>query len=207
VITGSEISEIKPPASLESFFDGKAPKIWGLGEPSILDGPLLGILSARQIDSDLALKSSQLIKQLASSGGVAFVGGWHSPLEEETLRILLADSSLLVFCIPKALNRFVPSLQIASRINEGRLLLLTHCSPKAKRISRDASIRRNRLVLGLANALLVLSAPAGSATLTLAKSALRRGKPVFSPAHSMNTSLLSCGALPATLENLQTTLG
>jgi predicted Rossmann fold nucleotide-binding protein DprA/Smf involved in DNA uptake len=207
VITGFEICEIKPPAGLEPFFDGKPPRIWALGEPTILDGPLLGILSARQTDSDLALKSSQLIKQLASSGGVAFVGGWHSPLEEEALRILVADSTFIVFCIPKALNRFAPSLQIASRINQGRVLLLTHCSPKAKRISRDASIRRNQLVLGLAKVLLVLSAPAGSATLTLAKTALRRGKPVFSPEHRMNMSLLSCGALPATLENVQTALG
>jgi predicted Rossmann fold nucleotide-binding protein DprA/Smf involved in DNA uptake len=206
VIEGFEICDIEPPASLGAFFDSKSAKIWGLGDSTILDRRLLGVISARQIDSDLALKSSQLLKQLASFREAAFVGGWHSPLEEEALHILLAQTAPVVFCLPKALNRFVPSADIANRVNEGQVLLLTHCSPRAKRISRDASIRRNRLVMGIATALLVLSAPAGSATLNLANSALRRGKPVLTPEHPMNKDLLSCGALPATFDNVRAAL-
>jgi predicted Rossmann fold nucleotide-binding protein DprA/Smf involved in DNA uptake len=168
---------------------------------------LLGIVSARQIDSDLALKSSQLIRELAPLSDLAFVGGWHSPLEEETLRILLGQTATVVFCVSKALNRFALSTDLDRRLRDGQILLLTHCSPKAKRISREASIRRNELVVGLAAALLILSAAAGSASLALAKSGLRRGKPVFTPEHRMNRDLLNCGALPATFENIQAALG
>src|SRR5207247_5976838 len=103
-------------------------------------------------------------------------------------------------------NRFIPPVELGSRVSQGEALLLTHCSPKAKRISRDASIRRNELVVGLAVALLILSAPEGSASLKLAKSALRQGKPVLTPEHRMNKKLLECSALPATLENIQTAL-
>src|SRR5205807_259901 len=139
-----------------------------------------------QIDSDLALRSSQLLKQLASLEDVSFISGWHSPLEEEALRILLDQRAPIVFCVPKSLNRFIPPMGIKSRINHGEALLLTHCSPKAKRISRDASIRRNELVVGLSAALLVLSAPEGSTSLKLAKSALSQGKAVLAPEHRMN---------------------
>jgi predicted Rossmann fold nucleotide-binding protein DprA/Smf involved in DNA uptake len=201
-----EILEIRPPTSLSSFLDGKPKKLWCSGEPGILIGKLLGVISARQIDSDLALKSSRLLKQLACLKEVSFIGGWHSPLEEEALHILSADSARIVFCVSKALHRFVPSLQVKNGINDGRVLLLTHCSPKAKRISRDASLRRNQLVVGMAGALLVLSAPEGSASLKLARSALRQGKPVYTLEHRLNKELLASGALPATLENIQTTL-
>lgn len=206
-VQASEILQIEPPTNLTSFFDGKPPKLWCAGEPAILGGKLLGILSARQIDSDLELATSQILKQLASLKEVAFVGGWHSPLEEEALRILLAQTARVVFCIPKALNRFVLPVDVDTRFRQGQALLLTHCSPKAKRISRDASIRRNQLVIGLATVLLVLSAPAGSASLALGKSAVHRGKPVFTPEHRMNKDLLGYNALPATFDNIRIALG
>lgn len=206
MVTSQEILEINPPPALKLFFQGKPPKLWGLGDPAILKRRLLGIISARQIDSDLALRSSQLLKQLASLKEVAFIGGWHSPLEEEALRILSANSVRIVFCVSKALHRFAPSLQAKNEINDGRLLLLTHCSPKAKRISRDASLRRNQLVVGLAAALLVLSAPEGSASLKLARSALRQRKSVHTLEHRLNKELLAAGALPATLEKFEEAL-
>ena len=202
-----KISEISPPARLESCFDGKPPKLWARGDSAILNHPLLGILSARQIDSDLALKSSQLLRQLVSLKEAAFVSGWHSPLEEDALRIALAQDVSLVFCVSKALERFKPSDDLESRLNDGKVLLLTHCSPKAKRISRDASIRRNELVIALASALLILSAPLGSNTLNLAKEALRHGKRVLTIEHRMNEELLGCNALPATCDNILTVLG
>ena len=153
--------KLVPPTGLEPFFHGKPPKLWSVGDTAILDRRLLGIISARRIDTDLALRSSQLLKQLAFLEDVAFISGWHSPMEDEALRILSANSVRIVFCLSKALNRFIPSLQVKNEINDGRVLLLTHCSLKAKRISRDASLRRTHLVVGLAATVLVLSAPEG----------------------------------------------
>lgn len=199
-----DILEINAPSGLESFFDRRPPKLWCLGEQAILNRRLLGIISARRFDSVLALKSSEILKQVSALKEVAFIGGWHSPLEEEALGILLAQGASLVVCVSKSLKRFIPSNEINRRIEQREALLLTHCSPKAKRISRGASIRRNELVVGLAAGLLVLSAPPGSATLTLAKSALRPDKPVLTPEHTMNKELLAAGGLPATFDNIQT---
>jgi predicted Rossmann fold nucleotide-binding protein DprA/Smf involved in DNA uptake len=203
MVEGYDISEIRAPTGLEPFFHGKPPKLWSVGDPAILNRRFLGIISARQIDSDLALRSSQLLKQLVSLEDVAFISGWHSPLEEEALRVLSTNSMQIVFCVSKALNRFIPSLQVKNEINDGRVLLLTHCSPKAKRITRDASLRRTQLVIGLAAAVLVLSAPEGSASSQLARSALRQGKPVYTLEHDLNQDLLSAGALGATLEKIE----
>jgi predicted Rossmann fold nucleotide-binding protein DprA/Smf involved in DNA uptake len=191
------------PTALHSIFDKKATRLWYVGEPSILNGRLLGIVSARKIEPDLALKTSELVKELSSLEDIAFISGWHSPLEEEVLRILLTRPARIVFCLPKSLGRFTPSAEVKDLITQGQGLLLTHCSPNAKRISRDASLRRNQLVVALAKGLLVLSAPPGSASLKLAHLAINRGRPVFTPQHRINDALLSSGALPATIENIQ----
>jgi predicted Rossmann fold nucleotide-binding protein DprA/Smf involved in DNA uptake len=206
VVRGSEVREIRAPSNLKSFFHGKPPRLWCLGNPAILNHRLLGIISARQIDSDLALQSSQLLKQLVFMKDVSFVGGWHSPLEEEALRVLLAQEASIVFCVSKGLGRFIPSIKVGSRVSQGQALLLTHCGPKAKRITRDASMRRNELVGELAKVILVLSAPEGSASLNLARSALARGKPVHTLEHRLNKDLLLAGAVPATPETIEEAL-
>ena len=206
MVRGSEVREIEAPPNIRSFFHGKPPSLWCRGDPTILNHTLLGIISARQIDSDLALESSQLLEQLVFMKDISFVGGWHSPLEKEALRVLLAQDASIIFCISKSLDRFIPSIEVGSRVGQGLALLLTHCSFKAKRITRDASMRRNELVIELAKAILVLSAPAGSASLKLARSALARGKPVHTLEHRLNKDLLLAGAVPATPETIEEAL-
>lgn len=177
-------------------------RLWSVGDSSILDGKLLGIISARKTEPDLALKNFELLQQLPSLGAT-FISGWHSPLEEEALRILLRQPSRIVFCLAKSLDKFIPPAAIADLVSNGRGLLLTHSGPKAKRISRDASLRHNQLVAGLSKGLLVLSAPLGSASLKLARLAINRGRPVFTLQHRINGALISSGALPATIENIR----
>lgn len=203
MVQESEILQISPPIGLESFFNGKPPKLWCSGEQRLLNGPLLGIISAREFDTELASKSAELLGQLARLKDVSFISGWHSPLEREALRILSGRSAQIVFCVAKSLNRFVPPAEIDNQLRQGQALLLTHCTPKAKRISREASLRCNQLVAGLARALLVLSAPKGSSSLEIARAALRCGKPALTVEDPINKELLACGALPASLENIQ----
>jgi predicted Rossmann fold nucleotide-binding protein DprA/Smf involved in DNA uptake len=206
MVQESEILQIDPPMGLESFFSGKPPKLWCLGDQRILNGRLLGIISSRQADADLAAKSAQLLQQLASLKAVTFIGGWHSPLEKEALRVLSDNSAQIIFCVAKSLQRFIPPPDIENRVRQGHALLLTHCSPKAKRISREASLRCNQLVMALASAVLALSAPEGSSSLELAKAALNCGKPVLTLEDGRNKELLKCGNLPATLENIEKVL-
>jgi DNA processing protein len=199
---GHDIFEIKPPAGIHSFFTRRPYQLWCVGDPAILNRKLLGIVSARKIDPELALKTSELLTQLARLENLSFIGGWHSPLEEEALRILLVHPVRIIFCLPKDLCRFVPPPEVRGGMSEGRILLLTHCSPRAKRISRDASLRRNLLVAAASQGLLVLAAPRGSRSLKLAQKAISLGRPVFTPQHWMNEGLLSSGAEPATAENI-----
>jgi len=191
------------PVGFQAFFHKMPSRLWFVGQASILDRKLLGIISSRTTEDGLALKSSRLLRQLGSPNAT-FIGGWHSPPEQEALEILLAQPSRIIFCLAKSLNRFIPSAKVEGLLRQGRGLLLTHCSPNARRISRDASLRRNQVVVGLARGILVLSGPEGSASFQLAQVAIKLGRPVFTPDHPINERLLASGGLPATLENIQT---
>jgi DNA processing protein len=202
MIAGCEVHEIRSPQGADS----KPPKLWCVGDESILQKNLLGIISARRFDADLTWKSVQLLQQLGSLENLAFISGWHSPLEKEAFQVVMRLPASLVICVAKSLQRFAPSEVIKFRLHEGRSLLLTHCSPKAKRISREASLRRNQLVIGLAKALLVLSAPDESSSLALAREAVRAGTPVFTPDHPLNRSLLELETPAATIENIRSAI-
>jgi predicted Rossmann fold nucleotide-binding protein DprA/Smf involved in DNA uptake len=202
-----EVFEISPLGNLAGFFRGNRPRLWGIGNAEILRRPLLALISSQQMERDLELMSLQLTQRLATSKNMTFISGWHSQLEQACLRMLLAEQASLVFCTAKALDRFKPSAELRHRVAQNKALLLTHCTPSAKRISRGASIRRNELVIGLAAALLVLSAPEGSASLNLARAALDAQKPVFTVDHPMNRKLLACGGSDATPERICAALG
>lgn len=206
MIQDSDISKIVIPARVDLLAKGQARALWAVGNGQILRRPLLALISARQIERDLAATSLLLIQQLAASKNIGFISGWHSQLEQECLRIVLTKQASLVFCTSKALDRFKPSAELKDLVAQNKALLLSHCTPNAKRISRGASIRRNELVIELAAVLLVLSAPEGSESLNLARAALDAGKPVFTIDHHMNRKLLDCSASVASFDSISAAL-
>ena len=206
MIQASDISKIVLPARVNLLSKGQPRELWAVGNAQILRRPLLALISARQIECDLAVISLQIMQQLAASKNISFISGWHSQLEQKCLRIVLAEQAALVFCTAKALDRFKPSGKLKELVDQNKALLLTHCTPNAKRMSRGASIRRNELVIALAAVLLVPSAPEGSESLNLARAALSSGKPVFTVDHHMNRKLLDCGASIASFDSIATAL-
>ena len=206
MIQASDISKIVLPARVNLLSKGQPRELWAIGNAQILRRPLLALISARQSECDLAAISLQIMQQLAASKNISFISGWHSQLEQECLRIVLAEQAALVFCTAKALDRFKPSAKLKELVDQNKALLLTHCTPNAKRMSRGASIRRNELVIELAAVLMVLSAPEGSASLNLARAALNARKPVFTIDHHMNRKLLDCGASVASSDSIATAL-
>jgi predicted Rossmann fold nucleotide-binding protein DprA/Smf involved in DNA uptake len=202
---GVDYRTLDVPEHVVPLFGRKPSRLWYLGNTSLLKQPLVALLSARAGASDLSPNTGELLRRLAGLGAT-FIGGWHSPVEKESLEILLRESPPTIICLAKSVNRFGFFPELKTLLNQDRLLLLTHCSPNAKRISRDASIRRNHLVVGLANVVLVLAAPEGSATFKLAQSVIKLGKPVFALEHPANESLLASGAFSATFERIQKNL-
>jgi hypothetical protein len=64
-----------------------AAAVWTLGNPAILDLPLLGLFCSQKCPGDIISKTFDTIRQLRDSG-VPMSGGFHSPMEKECLASL-----------------------------------------------------------------------------------------------------------------------
>lgn len=84
--------------------------------------------------------------------GRCVVGGFHSPVEKECLRILLRGSQPIIICPARTLPQRIPP-EWRQPLADGRLLILSGFSAGEKRITTELAIRRNEFVAALADEL------------------------------------------------------
>jgi len=107
---------------------------------------------------------------------LTLVGGFHSPVEQEVLRVTLKGSAGVVFCLARGLEGARLSPELKSALEDGRLLLLSPFGAGVRRVDSQKAERRNRLVVGLASRVLIIHAAQGGATERLVEEAKARGK-------------------------------
>src|SRR5260370_40714366 len=91
-------SDPRYPGSLQRFLGAKAPEIISLqGNPYLLEGKSLGIFGSTSCPDDIAVNTYLLAQHLRRSP-VTIVSGFHSPVEQESLTILLRATSPIIIC-------------------------------------------------------------------------------------------------------------
>lgn len=96
--------------------------------------------------------------------GVPVVGGFHSPLEREMLRILLRGSQPIVVCPARSIEAMRIRPEYRQPLAESRLLFLSPFEPRVLHISEESSLARNRFVASLADQSFIAYAAPGSKT-------------------------------------------
>ena len=124
---------------------------------------------------------------------VHVIGGFHSPMEQECLRLLLRGSCQVMFCYARSIPRRLPP-EFAEPIKQGRLHLLSATSIAVKRPTAATCIARNRLAVSLAPVLLVPYANPGGHTEALCHEALAQGKRLLTFGFECSQHLLDAGA-------------
>ena len=144
-----------PPPLLRRLPPEQAPQQWmGVGNPALLEGPLLGLLVSRQCPSHAMLQTIDRIPQWVAEGRI-ILSGFHSPLEQQTLRSLLRRKGRAVKLLARGLSTHstyrVPlaTPEEAPALNDDRLLVISPFPPKTRRTTRATSLHRNRLLLAL----------------------------------------------------------
>jgi hypothetical protein len=122
------------------------------------------------------------------------VGGFHSPMERECLRILLRGRQPIVICPARSIEGMSVPLEWVSAYDSGRILVMSVFTPKERRIIKRLALRRNRLVCALSTRVLVPHAAPGSATLSLCLDLIAAGKLVLTFPDRANQELLRAGA-------------
>jgi predicted Rossmann fold nucleotide-binding protein DprA/Smf involved in DNA uptake len=82
--------------------------------------------------------------------GRCIISGFHSPVEQECLRILLRGTPPIILCPARALPQRIPA-EWQTPLAEGRLLILSGFTAAEKRVTTELAARRNALVAALAD--------------------------------------------------------
>lgn len=166
-----------------------------VGDADTLKRPLVALFCSIKCPGKLILETYDLAKRFRSDG-VTVISGFHSPMEQECLRILLRSPHKVVWCLARGLYSKIPSTPVDCRpaVADGRLVMVTPFPDTMTRITRDTAMQSNRVAAEMASAVVVAHAAPGGMMEALCRDLLAAGKPVFTFDHPENAALISHGA-------------
>ncbi|MDP3062946.1 MAG: DNA-processing protein DprA, partial [Chloroflexota bacterium] len=151
---------------------------------------------------DLILKTYDLARALRDAG-VPVIGGFHSPMEKECLRLLLRGRQPVVVCPARGIENMRVPAEWRPPLAEGRLLLLSPFSSSQRRPTADQAALRNDFVAALAHRVFVAHAAPGGKTEAFARKVLDWGKPLLTLEGRHNQNLVALGARAVVAEDVR----
>jgi len=154
------------------------PQLWSLGDRAILDHRLLGFFCSSQCPGNIILRTYDLVRSLRDAG-VPVIGGFHSPMEEECLDLLLRGSQPVVLCPARSIERMRMPAAWRKPVDQGRLLVLSPFPSRHRRPTVPLAEKRNRLVAEIAQKVFVAHAAPKSKTDAFCRQLLAEGRPLW----------------------------
>ena len=201
MITYLRRSEAEYPTDLTDYLGEQAPAMVALwGERGIWfkrhgNEPLLALFCSTKAPASILLQVHDLAQQWRT-GGVTIISGFHSPVEQECLAVLLRGPQPVIVCPARSLSKMRLKREYKEPMAAGRLLLMSPFGEKVRRMTADTALVRNRFVAALADTVLIAHAQPGSKTEQLAQEVVGWGKQVHTLDHPANEHLLVLGATP-----------
>ncbi len=131
-----------------------AARIVGAGEMALLAEPLLGLITSRECPGHVLLETLDRVPEWVKASRV-IVSGFHSPLEQQVLRSVLRRNGRVVKVLARGMTEYLPQPEEREALAAGRMLVITAFSQEVRRTTRETALARNRLVLALADEVVV----------------------------------------------------
>lgn len=139
--------------------------------------PLLAFFCSAKAPASVLLAAHDLAQRLRS-GPYIIIGGFHSPVEQEALTVLLRGPAPVILCPARSLAGMRLRAEFREPLAAGRLLLLSAFADKVRRATAQTAVARNRFVAALADLVCIAHAEPGSKTEQLSEEARGWGKRV-----------------------------
>jgi predicted Rossmann fold nucleotide-binding protein DprA/Smf involved in DNA uptake len=159
--------------------------LYARGDVAILARPTLALLCSAKAPAAIILHVHDLAQRWRVAGPV-ILSGFHAPPEAEALQVLLHGPQPVIVCPARSLVRMRLTPAYRAALDAGRLLLLSPFPETVRRATTRTAVRRNRLVVALADEVLIAHAHPGSKTAQLAAEVAGWGKPVWTLRHPSN---------------------
>lgn len=183
------------PASLYLHLGEHAPeRLTARGATALLRRkPLVALFCSVQCSETVIMQTYDLAHAL-SAAGVTVLSGFHSPMEKECLTTLLRQHAPTILCPARSLERLRLRKEWRPALTQAHLLLLSAFSSEQEETTTQHALERNRLVVALADALLIAHAAPKGRLEQLCDEVLSWGKPVLALDTPENARLLALGA-------------
>ena len=143
-------SDARYPARLhERLGDGAPAQLTTLGNLDLLALPKTALFCSARCPGAAILRAYDQAAHWRDTGR-CIISGFHSPVEQECLRILLRGTPPIILCPARAVPQRIPA-EWQAPLAEGRLLILSGFTAAEKRITTELAARRNALVAALAD--------------------------------------------------------
>jgi len=194
--TKLDVSSQGYPARLrEKGLPGRYPNLWLVGDASLLNGPLLGLVCSMRCPGQVILRTYDLARALRDAS-VPVIGGFHSPMEKECLDLLLRGTQPVVICPARSICRMRIPASWRSGIDARRVLVVSPFVHLHRRATAALARERNSLVGALATEAVVLHASSGGQIDTLCRDLIARGSIVWTLDLPENAVAVQAGARP-----------
>ena len=189
------------PEGLKHYLKTEAPEtIWTRGNINLLsredaafNGNLWALFCSNKCPGEIILKAHDLA-QTFKEKGVPTIGGYHSPIEKECLRVLLRGAQPILLCPARSIENMRLKPAWKKPFAKERLLILSPFESRYNRQTVALANRRNTFVAALVDKICIAHAAEDSKTLEFAQMALAWRKPVFTFETPANDALFQLGA-------------
>ena len=143
-------ADARYPARLRERLGDAAPaQLTTLGNLDLLALPKTGLFCSARCPGHVILPAYDQAARWRDAGR-CIISGFHSPVEQECLRILLRGTPPIILCPARALPQRIPA-EWRQPLADGRLLILSGFAETVTRVTAELATRRNEIVAALAD--------------------------------------------------------
>ena len=155
----------------------------------------LALFSSSKVPGSLILQIFDIVAALRDAG-ITVIGGFHSPMEKECLKILLRGTQPVIVYPARSIKGYRYPKEWKKPIEESRLILLSQFPDKVRRVTAETAEQRNCFIVSLADTIFIPYAANGSRTELLARDIMALTKPHYTINDKANAKLIALGARP-----------
>lgn len=153
------------------------PTLTAIGNLSLLQKPAVALFCSIKCPGDLILKAYDLAQALREAE-IPVISGFHTPIEQDCLKILLRGTQPIIHCPARSLHNLRLSSEQTQAVNENCFLLISPFSASYPRVTAELAGKRNAMIGALSHSTFIAYAAANSKTLAFAQSLILAGKSV-----------------------------
>jgi predicted Rossmann fold nucleotide-binding protein DprA/Smf involved in DNA uptake len=124
-----------------------------IGNLELLKKPKIAFLCSRKVSASVVLKCYDWAIEQRENGN-CIISGFHSQIEKDVLHYLLKGKQPIILVLARGLKEKL-ELELEKPLQDGRLLIISPFEKSLKRVTKQTSEIRNKLMIELAEEILV----------------------------------------------------